>query len=529
MASEPLKPLPKVVADTPVKKRTPYDPTAYTLTAASTTAPKNRGNIVLDIDETFVQYVGLDDWETMKENQHKFKFIKLKETSDGGFILRPHCKTFFDFLKANCETVNLWTLSEQEYADGVKKMIETEFGIVIKYAWSEEHNEPAKALNGNNKDLNWIWYENEDTVGKFLPCNTILIDDLLQNTQNSSNYRNGIRIPAFAPLGKKLESGRTKTRIRTDEYDPSAETDTILLEVIQELRALFASPEWCKEGDLPYPITGYRIDLAVGESETTPAPAAPGKTLNLIFDIDETLTQHVTVANWDKAVPVAERAKYTVKPDTKSPTKAYVLRPGLKEFLLALKDIAASISLWTWSSKEHAEKMAEIILNLTDNQVKVKYKWGAETAQAAEDEYGANKNLKYIWENVPGFNKNNTILVDEHPMNISHAANFRNGIRLREFRVLNENGTYRDMSNDTTLSKVLAFLKSKLDANGKPIMEKVAPKKKGGPTMVPSIPFNTPGNMVVEIPPCNTEHGGRRRTYRKKRSLGRKTRARKTK
>ena len=232
----------------------------------------------------------------------------------------------------------------------------------------------------------------------------------------------------------------------------------------------------------------------------------------MIFDIDETLTQYVSLADWERIVPAESRAKYIVKPDPKKATKVYVLRPGLKEFLLALTEIAASISLWTWSSVEHAEKMATILQDLTDDEVVVEYKWGEETAQAAEDEYGANKNLKYIWDTAPGFNKTNTVLVDEHPMNISHADNFRNGIRLKEFRVLNEDGTYRDMSDDTTLSKVLAFLKSKVGPDGKT-----------------SIPFKTPGNMVVEIPPCNSGHGGRRRTRRKARVVRRKTRARKTK
>jgi hypothetical protein len=255
MAAGPERPLPKKVADTGIKARRTYP----------NDGPLKRGHVILDIDETFVQYVGNDDWATLEASGEaaKYEIHKMKPTADGLFILRPYAGEFFSFLAAHCETVNLWTLSDQEYADGVKKMIRDKFGVDIKYAWSEDHNEPAKEKHGNNKDLNWLWYDNKATKGVFKPCNTILIDDLLQNTQNPSNYLNGIRIPAFAPLGHKITAaeGKTKTHIRTNEYTDLS-TDTTLLEVTEELTNIFKNKDWCREGDMPYPLT-QRIDLTM--------------------------------------------------------------------------------------------------------------------------------------------------------------------------------------------------------------------------------------------------------------------------
>ena len=263
MAAGPQKPLPARVASTPIKVRRAVIPSRPPIPPS-----KKRGNIILDIDETFVQYVGLDDWKSLSPTeQGKYEVFQPKPTSNGLFILRPNVSEFFYFLSTHCETVSLWTLSDKEYADGVKEMIEKRFCVKINNVWSEEENEPARDLYKNNKDLNYLWYKNPETIGKFKPCNTILIDDLIGNTQNTSNYLNGIRIPAFAPLGHKLTSGKTATHIRTNEYTDSSD-DTILLEVIAELIEIFENKAWCsKDDEMPFPLT-ERVDLVEGKKAT---------------------------------------------------------------------------------------------------------------------------------------------------------------------------------------------------------------------------------------------------------------------
>lgn len=261
MAHGEAKPLAEKVAKASVRGKSKE---------TATPLGKKRGNVILDIDETFVQFVGLDDWATLSnDEQAKYETVKMSPTSTGLFILRPHIKEFFDFLSANCESVNLWTLSDQEYADGVKKMIKSKFGVNISHAWSEDANVPARKMYGHNKDLNWLWEKNTETKDIFKPCNTLLIDDLEENTQNPSNYRNGIRIPAFAPLGNKITAseGKTKTHIRTNKYTDFS-TDRTLLDVINELNLLFRKETWCEGGDLPFPLGNERIDLTIGGRKT---------------------------------------------------------------------------------------------------------------------------------------------------------------------------------------------------------------------------------------------------------------------
>lgn len=206
-------------------------------------------NVILDIDETFVQYVGLDDWEDMAADK-KAKYQIDGKGGDGLFILRPHFDEFFQFLGETCKTVNLWTWSDAVYAAGVKSMIERRVpGVKISNVWVDDDVEASIELHGNNKDLNYIWYEKN----KFNPCDTILVDDLPKNTQNSSNIKNGIQIAPFHPLGEKEKV--SKTKIRTGEYHELSEDD-VLVKVMEKLKEVMSNPGFCSEGDMPKPFTG---------------------------------------------------------------------------------------------------------------------------------------------------------------------------------------------------------------------------------------------------------------------------------
>ena len=216
-------------------------------------------NIILDIDETFVQYVGHADWAAVDEAERK-KYETGGKGKNGLFILRPHFDKFFTYLFENAETVNLWTWSDKEYADGVKAMIKSRNPKwKIENVWADKDVEASIALHGHAKDLNYIWYPTND----FKPCNTILVDDLPKNTNNPSNRRNGIQIPPFHPLGEKLsEEDRTTDKIRTGEYTDMS-NDATLLGVIEVLKKARANPKFCEEGDLPHPFKEH-VNLTKG-------------------------------------------------------------------------------------------------------------------------------------------------------------------------------------------------------------------------------------------------------------------------
>ena len=189
-------------------------------------------NVILDIDETFVQFVGTQDWEGMPEGE-KIKYETTEPGGSGLFILRPHFDEFFDFLFKTAKTVSLWTWSDMEYAEGVAGLIKSHNPKwKIANIWCDTDVDASIEEYGNNKDLNYIWH----TIGMFTPEDTVLIDDLPDNTQNESNIGNGIQVKPFHPLGEKLKKGeRSRNKIRTGHYTNLSNDDT-LLRVIEVLK-----------------------------------------------------------------------------------------------------------------------------------------------------------------------------------------------------------------------------------------------------------------------------------------------------
>ena len=162
-----------------------------------------RLNVILDIDETFVQYVNNADWAVVPEAEKaKYQtFVVPGGSRSGLYILRPGLREFFTNLIKICRTINLWTFSDSGYAKTTKKMLESLVpGLKIQYAWSDETQGEAEDEGyGNSKDLKYIWGE----LGLFAPCDTVLVDDMLSNVNNASNRENAIRIHPFDPLGAK--------------------------------------------------------------------------------------------------------------------------------------------------------------------------------------------------------------------------------------------------------------------------------------------------------------------------------------
>jgi hypothetical protein len=207
-------------------------------------------NVILDIDETFVQFVGLEDWDALPEVERS-KYKVSERGSTGLFILRPHFDEFFTYLFANAKSVNLWTWSDKDYAEGVARLIASHNPEwKVENIWHDDDVDASIEMHGHNKDLNYIWY----TQKKFQPCDTILVDDLPKNTQNPSNVKNGIQVFPFHPLGEKLDKSQRKSKkIRTGLYTDLSKDD-VLLRVIKVLEEVKSNPAFCSEGDMPHPF-----------------------------------------------------------------------------------------------------------------------------------------------------------------------------------------------------------------------------------------------------------------------------------
>lgn len=202
-------------------------------------------NVILDIDETFVYYIQKrhlpHSWDTLSnEEQAKYKSIRSGENL---LIFRPHCKEFFDFLFAHCD-VSLWTWSDEEYATGIAQLILRDHpGQTMHLILPDTIAERSSELHGHSKDLNLLWYGNGNNIDSeecFAECNTVLIDDLPNNTIHPSNKRNSITIQPFALFGEVKD--------RSHPYRDVSK-DTTLLEVITILKKILPIAQGCYEDD----------------------------------------------------------------------------------------------------------------------------------------------------------------------------------------------------------------------------------------------------------------------------------------
>ncbi len=185
-------------------------------------------NVILDIDETFVYFIADKyrsySWDILPEKE-KAKYTTL-EANKGIYIVRPHIEEFMDFLFKNC-TVSIWTWSDANYA----RFVADTFVLAghperkMRLLLSEAHAEESGEIHGNSKDLNWIWYDQDESC--FAECNTVLIDDLPSNSVHTSNSKNSITIAPFALFGEVKD--------RSDPY-LDVSKDTSLLDVIALLK-----------------------------------------------------------------------------------------------------------------------------------------------------------------------------------------------------------------------------------------------------------------------------------------------------
>ena len=215
-------------------------------------------NIILDIDNTLLEFMGVKDspWEALPPEERS----KYTPASQGSkFILRPEFDDFFAWMKKLAKTVNLWTLSDKDYAHDVKHIIESKMGKgFISNVWCDTDAEEAIAHprpgGKNQKNLHWIWDQEKYAKQGFMPCNTILIDDYSHNVDNLANYRNAIRIKKFA-----LWSRVTKR----DPFGPYVDMskDRSLLDVVDELKKIDQS-SLCGHGIRPFPEVAGASDAS---------------------------------------------------------------------------------------------------------------------------------------------------------------------------------------------------------------------------------------------------------------------------
>ena len=145
----------------------------------------------------------------------------------------------------------------------------------------------------------------------------------------------------------------------------------------------------------------------------------------LVFDIDETLLRYQPKEYLPQKFEYEENLFVNDK---------MVLRPGFKKFIDYVKSNGEKIILgiWTYGTKEYAEKMVE--------RIEKRYNHGEKLFQFVYSRENMtpgmlDKELIFIINHHSklGITKSNTFLVDNRPANVIHHKNRDNGIIVESF------------------------------------------------------------------------------------------------
>ena len=157
--------------------------------------PKKKLNIFLDLDNTLLSAIPLEDMKWNKANKEKALCFKVHNMEDYYVIFeRPGLQEFLDYLFKNYN-VNVWSAASKDYVAFIIQEIilikpERKLGYVL---FSYHCDLSKKIYNKGIKDLRLVW-EYFDLPG-LDPSNTLIIDDLVK--VKKINKENCIDIKEF--------------------------------------------------------------------------------------------------------------------------------------------------------------------------------------------------------------------------------------------------------------------------------------------------------------------------------------------
>ena len=145
----------------------------------------------------------------------------------------------------------------------------------------------------------------------------------------------------------------------------------------------------------------------------------------LVFDIDE------TILHYGPNDYLPDKFEYE---ENLFERDRMVIRPGLKKFIDFVKSNGEKIILgiWTYGTKEYAEKVAERISKKYNNSEPLfQFVYSRENMSPGM----LDKELDFIVDKHSGLGitKANTFLVDNRPANVIHRKNIHNGIIVESF------------------------------------------------------------------------------------------------
>lgn len=168
---------------------------------------------------------------------------------------------------------------------------------------------------------------------------------------------------------------------------------------------------------------------------------------NILLDIDHTLVHTLTMDQFNE-IPLDFMLQLDIVFfNNENINIAIILRPFVREFLHFLFQ-NYTVGIFTAGNAAYAEIIIEKIFN--HNPV---IALNSEDIIISQERYPGYKNLKYVYDIIPTFNKFNTIIIDDHPEVFD--SNKRNCIKIKPFEVINENNI---INIDCLQDKVLLHL-----------------------------------------------------------------------
>lgn len=159
--------------------------------------------ILLDLDETLIHYMTAKEWQLVPEEEKVKYTIHTPFLNGGTAVLRPHVKEFLEYIFENC-TVSIFTYASEDYAQEIASVLTDGHPEKFANIWSHDIADYASDILERGKDLRYVWYNLKPKV--MTPSNTILVDDLDENTNNDSNRNNAIQVQEFRLLLGKLHA-----------------------------------------------------------------------------------------------------------------------------------------------------------------------------------------------------------------------------------------------------------------------------------------------------------------------------------
>jgi TFIIF-interacting CTD phosphatase-like protein len=173
---------------------------------------KKKFNIILDLDNTLISGIPLEEFKLDKETKDKTKLFKYHDMEEYYVIFeRPGLQKFLDFLFKNFN-VSVWSAASKDYVLFiVENIILAKKDRKLDYIFFSYHCNWSKSQSKKIKNLEMLWTDFKLNK-QFKANNTFILDDLPEVSEKQPC--NSIRIKDFEFNDKGSEKDNELKKIK---------------------------------------------------------------------------------------------------------------------------------------------------------------------------------------------------------------------------------------------------------------------------------------------------------------------------